>query len=81
MDLLILRSFYADFNDANGRRCSKDVKREVQKLIAESVDGIVIDLRFNGGGSLSDVVDMSWFVYSYRTNRSSKRDVRLCLIY
>lgn len=57
--LIDLRSFYADFNDANGRRCSKDVKREVQKLIAESVDGIVIDLRFNGGGSLSDVVDMS----------------------
>ncbi len=57
--LIDLRSFYADFKDANGRHCSKDVKREVQKLIAEGVDGIVIDLRFNGGGSLRDVVDMS----------------------
>ncbi|MGH1336603.1 MAG: carboxy terminal-processing peptidase [Aureispira sp.] len=57
--LIDLRSFYADFKDPRGRRCSRDVKREVQKLIAEGVDGIVIDLRFNGGGSLGDVVDMS----------------------
>lgn len=57
--LIDLRSFYADFQDPRGRRCSRDVKREVQKLIAEGIDGIVIDLRFNGGGSLRDVVDMS----------------------
>ncbi len=57
--LIDLRSFYADFQDPNGRRCSKDVRREVEKLIEEDVDGIVIDLRFNGGGSLSDVVSMS----------------------
>lgn len=57
--LIDLRSFYADFKDPRGRRCSRDVKQEVQKLIAEGVDGIVIDLRFNGGGSLRDVVDMS----------------------
>ncbi len=57
--LIDLRSFYADFDDPRGRRCAKDVKVEVQKLIAEEVDGIVIDLRFNGGGSLSDVVDMT----------------------
>ncbi|BDS09493.1 carboxy terminal-processing peptidase [Aureispira anguillae] len=57
--LIDLRSFYADFKDPRGRRCSRDVKREVQKLIAEGIDGIVIDLRFNGGGSLRDVVDMS----------------------
>lgn len=57
--LIDLRSFYADFKDPRGRRCSRDVKREVQKLIAEGIDGVVIDLRFNGGGSLRDVVDMS----------------------
>lgn len=57
--LIELRSFYADFKDPRGRRCSRDVKREVQKLVAEGVDGIAIDLRFNGGGSLGDVVDMS----------------------
>lgn len=57
--LIDLRSFYADFEDPNGRRCARDVRREVEKLIEEKVDGIVIDLRFNGGGSLTDVVDMT----------------------
>jgi carboxyl-terminal processing protease len=57
--LVDLRSFYADFDDPKGRRCSKDLKAEVEKLIKEKVDGIVIDLRFNGGGSLNDVVDMT----------------------
>jgi len=59
LGLVDLRTFYADFEDSNGRRCSKDVKAEVEKLIKEKVDGIVIDLRFNGGGSLTDVVDMT----------------------
>jgi carboxyl-terminal processing protease len=57
--LIDLRTFYADFEDPLGRRCSRDVKAEVQKLIDEGVDGIVIDLRYNGGGSLSDAIDMS----------------------
>lgn len=57
--LIDLRSFYADFDDPRGRRCSKDVKEEVEKLMDENIDGIVIDLRFNGGGSLQDVVDMA----------------------
>jgi carboxyl-terminal processing protease len=57
--LIDLRSFYADFEDPKGRRCFKDVKIEVEKLMEEKIDGIVIDLRFNGGGSLQDVVDMT----------------------
>ncbi len=51
-----LPKFYVDFNDRNGRRCSEDVKKEVEKLKEENVKGIIIDLRNNGGGSLPDVV-------------------------
>lgn len=54
-----LPKFYTDFTGTGGRTCSEDVKQEVIKLKKEAVDGIVIDLRFNGGGSLTDVVDMS----------------------
>lgn len=54
-----LPKFYTDFTGTGGRTCSEDVKKEVIKLKKEAVDGIVIDLRFNGGGSLTDVVDMS----------------------
>lgn len=56
---IMLPEFYADFNDRDGRRCAVDMQREVEKLKAVQVDGIIIDLRNNGGGSLSDVVDIA----------------------
>lgn len=58
-----LPSFYADFKGNGGRSCAEDVKKELEKLKAEEVDGIILDLRYNGGGSLPDVVDMAgWFI-------------------
>lgn len=55
---IFLPEFYADFENPNGARSAVDVAKEVIKLKAENVDGIVIDLRNNGGGSLYDVVQM-----------------------
>jgi carboxyl-terminal processing protease len=54
-----LPSFYADFSGKGGRSCSSDIKKELEKLKAENVDGVILDLRYNGGGSLPDVVDMA----------------------
>ncbi|MDB5200721.1 MAG: carboxyl-terminal protease [Ferruginibacter sp.] len=56
---IFLPEFYADFERPNGRRCAADVAKEIEKLKAEKVDGIVLDLRGNGGGSLYDVVQMA----------------------
>jgi carboxyl-terminal processing protease len=56
---IYLPEFYADFNHVNGRRCAEDVAIEVDKLKKAGVDGIILDLRNNGGGSLNDVVDMA----------------------
>ena len=56
---IFLPEFYADFEHPNGNRCSVDVAKEVVKLKEQNVDGIVIDLRNNGGGSLYDVVQMA----------------------
>ena len=55
---IYLPDFYADFDRPEGARCSDDVAKEIKKLQAENVSGIVIDLRFNGGGSLYEVVQM-----------------------
>ncbi len=55
---IFLPEFYANFDDPNGRRSGEDVKKEIKKLKEANVDGIVIDLRNNGGGSLYDVVQM-----------------------
>lgn len=56
---ILLPSFYADFQNKDGRFCSKDVAAEIEKLKAQDVDGIILDLRYNGGGSLRDVVKMT----------------------
>ncbi|MDR0941676.1 MAG: carboxy terminal-processing peptidase [Bacteroidales bacterium] len=58
---IYLPQFYADMNDRYGRKCSDDIQIEVQKLKAQNVAGIIIDLRDNGGGSLQDVVDIGGF--------------------
>lgn len=58
LGFISLPDFYADFSDANGAKCSDDVAKEVVKLKSEGVDGIIIDLRNNGGGSLDEVRKM-----------------------
>ena len=55
---IFLPEFYADFDNPNGSRCAIDVAKEIVKLKEEKVDGIILDLRNNGGGSLYDVVQM-----------------------
>jgi carboxyl-terminal processing protease len=55
---IYLPEFYNDFENPNGAKCADDVAREIIKLKAENVEGIVMDLRGNGGGSLPEVVKM-----------------------
>ncbi len=54
-----LPKFYADFNKTGGRSAAKDVKIELEKLKSEKVDGVILDLRGNGGGSLRDAIQMT----------------------
>jgi len=56
---IFLPEFYLDVSRPDGAQCSQDVAKEVRKLQAENVDGIVIDLRGNPGGSLPEVVKMA----------------------
>lgn len=54
-----LPKFYTDFNRLGGRTASEDVRTELLKLKEEGVDGVMLDLRGNGGGSLKDAIDMT----------------------
>ena len=56
--LINLPSFNADFEDSRGRNASDDIKAELVKLKAQNVHGIILDLRNNGGGSLTEVGDI-----------------------
>lgn len=58
---IFLPEFYADWERPNGARSATDVAREIIKLKEQNVDGIIMDLRSNGGGSLYDVVQMVGF--------------------
>jgi len=54
-----LPKFYSDFEGPDGVSCAADIAKELDKLKENNVDGIILDLRSNGGGSLRDVVDMT----------------------
>lgn len=74
---IYLPEFYADFQQANGRRAATDVAKEIEKLKRAGVAGIILDLRYNGGGSLNDVVEMGGFfidrgpIVQVKSNRSA----------
>ena len=57
---LTLPSFYINFQTGENK-CSDDVKHILQRMIKENIEGLVFDLRGNGGGSLDEVRKMAGF--------------------
>lgn len=57
--LINLPKFYVDFEDYSGRNAATDVAKEVERLKEAGAEGIILDLRDNGGGSLKTVVEMA----------------------
>jgi carboxyl-terminal processing protease len=57
--VIYLPKFYIDFENHDGRDAGKDIALEVDRLKKAGVNGIVLDVRDDGGGSLSTVVDIA----------------------
>ncbi len=57
--LINLPSFYIDFDEKNARNSGTDMAMEVERLKKENIEGLVIDLRNNGGGSLQTAIEIS----------------------
>lgn len=59
--LIYLPKFYVDFKSYNERNAANDVKKLIIQLKKEKINGLVLDLRDNGGGSLQTVVDITGY--------------------
>ena len=56
--IIYLPKFYISFENKENRDAYKDIALEIERLKAQNIDGLVMDLRDNGGGSLETVVKM-----------------------
>ncbi len=54
-----LPKFYIDFDEKNFRNSTTDMAKEIERLKKENVEGLVLDLRNNGGGSLKTAIEIS----------------------
>jgi carboxyl-terminal processing protease len=54
-------SFYRDFTQtgSNSRNATDDVRKEIEKLMKQDISGLIIDLRNDGGGALTDAVEIA----------------------
>jgi len=57
--IIDLPKFYIDFSDVTNRDSAKDMEKEIKRLKEEGVDGLLVDLRNNGGGSLKTAIEIS----------------------
>lgn len=56
---LEIPSFYTDLDSPDGNGLTYDVANEIQKLNKQNVKGLILDLRFNGGGSMKEAANLS----------------------
>lgn len=62
-----LPSFYFDWNDATdaSKGCAADVAKTIIKFNKEKLDGLIIDLRLNGGGSIQEALELAGIFIDY----------------
>jgi carboxyl-terminal processing protease len=54
-----LPSFYTSWDEQTGSGCANDLSKEIVKLKREKIDGLILDLRYNGGGSVQEAVEIA----------------------
>ena len=55
---ILLPGFYTEWENETGSSCANDVAKEILKLKKENIDGLILDVRYNGGGSLGEALEM-----------------------
>lgn len=60
-----LPDFYVNWTDTSTLGCANDLAKCILKLKKENIDGLILDLRGNGGGSLREAVDLTGIFIDY----------------
>jgi carboxyl-terminal processing protease len=55
---ILLPGFYTEWENETGSSCANDVAKEILKLKKEKIEGLILDVRYNGGGSIGEALDM-----------------------
>ena len=55
---ILLPGFYTEWENEKGSSCANDVAREILKLKKENIEGLILDVRYNGGGSIGEAMEM-----------------------
>lgn len=56
---IALPSFYTSWGDQTGSGCANDLSKEIIKLKREKIEGLILDLRYNGGGSVHEAIEIA----------------------
>lgn len=56
---ILLPGFYTEWENESGSSCANDVAKEIIKLKKENIDGLILDVRYNGGGSIGEALEMT----------------------
>lgn len=62
---ITLPDFYTDWDEGTGLGCANDIAKNIVKLKQEKIDGLILDLRNNGGGSLKEAIDLAGIFINY----------------
>lgn len=62
---IALPSFYFDWENEGASGCANDVAKAIIKLNKEKIEGLILDLRFNGGGSLEEALGLAGIFIDY----------------
>lgn len=56
---ILLPGFYTDWENETGSGCANDVAKSIIRLKKENIDGLILDVRYNGGGSVGEALEMA----------------------
>ena len=56
---ILLPGFYTEWGNESGSGCANDVAKAIIRLKKENIDGLILDVRYNGGGSVGEALEMA----------------------